>query len=59
MKNRIEAGKTQRPSVCNATESLLIHEKWFAKYGSDLLTVLHKKGIELYGDQTVCAASKC
>ena len=49
-------GKTQRPSVCNATESLLIHEKWFAKYGSDLLTVLHKKGIELYGDQTVCAA---
>ena len=49
-------GKTQRPSVCNATESLLIHEKWFAKYGSDLLTVLHEKGIELYGDQTVCAA---
>lgn len=49
-------GKTQRPSVCNATESLLIHESWFAKYGTDLLTVLHDKEIELYGDQTVCAA---
>ena len=53
-------GKTQRPSVCNATESLLIHEKWFEKYGSDLLKVLHEQGIELYGDQTVCAGiSKC
>ncbi len=49
-------GKTQRPSVCNATESLLIHESWFEKYGTDLLKVLHDQGIELYGDQTVCAA---
>lgn len=49
-------GKTQRPSVCNATESLLIHESWFAQYGTDLLTVLHKKGIEIYGDQSVCTA---
>ncbi len=24
-------GKTQRPSVCNAIEGLLIHEKWFLK----------------------------
>lgn len=47
-------GKTQRPSVCNATESLLIHENWYKKYGKDLLTVLHEKTIELYGDQTVC-----
>lgn len=49
-------GKTQRPSVCNATESLLIHEQWFAKYGKDFMTILHDKGIELYGDETVCAA---
>ncbi len=48
-------GKTQRPSVCNAIESLLIHESWLAKYGLDLLNVLHDKGIELYGDQDVCA----
>ena len=49
-------GKTQRPSVCNAIESLLIHERWFEKYGTDLLKVLHDQGIELYGDQTVCTA---
>ena len=49
-------GKTQRPSVCNATESLLVHEKWFAEYGKDLLTELHEHGIEIYGDAAVCAA---
>lgn len=49
-------GKTQRPSVCNATESLLIHESWFTKQGKDLLSVLRDKGIELYGDKSVCAA---
>ena len=30
-------GKTQRPSVCNAIESILIHEKWFKQYGTELL----------------------
>ena len=25
--------KLQRPSVCNAIESLLFHEKWYKKYG--------------------------
>jgi glutamate-5-semialdehyde dehydrogenase len=51
-------GKMQRPSVCNAIESLLISESWFTKYGADLLAVLSDKGIELYGDQTVCEAFK-
>lgn len=54
--NIVINGKTQRPSVCNAIESLLIHESWFTKNGTDLLAVLHGKGIELYGDQTVCTA---
>lgn len=49
-------GKTQRPSVCNAIESLLINESWFEKYGKDLVKALHDQGIELYGDQTVCVA---
>ena len=30
-------GKTQRPSVCNAIESILIHENWFKQYGTQLL----------------------
>lgn len=51
-------GKTQRPSVCNATESLLIHESWFSNHGKELLAVLHDKGIELYGDKTVCKVFK-
>lgn len=25
--------KTQRPSVCNAAESLLIHQAWFKEHG--------------------------
>lgn len=50
-------GKTQRPSVCNAIESLLIHAEWFEENGERLLSVLHDKGIEIYGDETVCATS--
>ncbi|MGG4265880.1 glutamate-5-semialdehyde dehydrogenase [Peribacillus simplex] len=49
-------GKTQRPSVCNAIESLLIHDKWFEESGKSLLTVLNENGIEVYGDEAVCNA---
>jgi glutamate-5-semialdehyde dehydrogenase len=41
--------KMHRPSVCNAAESLLIHEKW--PYISELLHALHDKGVELRGDE--------
>lgn len=51
-------GKTQRPSVCNALETILIEENWFKQYGFSLLEALHNKGVEIYGDQTVCAAYK-
>ncbi|MBI0578933.1 glutamate-5-semialdehyde dehydrogenase [Neobacillus cucumis] len=44
--------KLHRPSVCNAAESLLIHEKW--PYISELLNVLHEKGVELRGDEQLC-----
>lgn len=49
-------GKTQRPSVCNAIETILIHEKWFPVYGKQLLQVLDEKSVEIYGDETVCHA---
>ncbi|MEY9868034.1 glutamate-5-semialdehyde dehydrogenase [Peribacillus sp. RS7] len=49
-------GKTQRPSVCNAIESLLIHEKWFEENGKRILAILDEKGIEVYGDEAVCSA---
>lgn len=46
-------GKTQRPSVCNAIETILIEEKWFTKHGKELLDVLHDHGVEIYGDNVV------
>ena len=49
-------GKTQRPSVCNAIESLLIHEEWFRENGEWLLSVLNDTGIEIYGDEMVCSS---
>ncbi|WP_110927679.1 glutamate-5-semialdehyde dehydrogenase [Bacillus massiliglaciei] len=48
--------KTQRPSVCNAIESLLIEENWYQTHGTQLLSTLIAKGIELRGDQTVASA---
>ena len=49
-------GKTQRPSVCNAIETVLVEEKWFAKHGKDLLEAIHDHGVEIYGDEAVCSA---
>ncbi|MFD0051227.1 glutamate-5-semialdehyde dehydrogenase [Actinomycetes bacterium NPDC127524] len=49
-------GKTQRPSVCNSIESVLIQKEWFQRHGRNLLYILHEKKIEIYGDETVCAA---
>lgn len=48
--------KTQRPSVCNAVESLLIHPDWFKEYGSQLLSALHQAGVTIIGDEFVCQA---
>ncbi|MFJ5623856.1 glutamate-5-semialdehyde dehydrogenase [Peribacillus loiseleuriae] len=47
--------KTQRPSVCNAVESLVIQEKWLELHGKDLLKELHEHGINLFGDNKVLA----
>lgn len=48
--------KTQRPSVCNAAESLLIHPDWFKEYGPQLLSSLHQAGVTIIGDEFVCQA---
>lgn len=45
--------KTQRPSVCNAIETLLIHEEWFKRHGKALIQILKDKQVDLRGDQTV------
>ena len=48
--------KTQRPSVCNAIESILIEEEWFSLHGKAFLKELHEHGVTIYGDEKVCQA---
>ncbi|WP_462405170.1 glutamate-5-semialdehyde dehydrogenase [Gracilibacillus sp. Marseille-QA3620] len=48
--------KTQRPSVCNAIESILIEKEWFSIHGEALLKELHEHGVTIYGDEKVCQA---
>lgn len=45
--------KLQRPSVCNAAETVLIHEKW--PCAAELLNELHNSGVELRGDEALSA----
>ncbi|MGQ9007070.1 glutamate-5-semialdehyde dehydrogenase [Bacillus stercoris] len=46
--------KTQRPSVCNAIESLLIHKAWARQHGKELLAQLENAGVEIRGDELIC-----
>ena len=41
--------KTQRPSVCNATETLLVHEKIAAEFLPKVAAGLLERGVELRG----------
>ena len=45
--------KTQRPSVCNAAETLLIHEAWPRAYRDRLLNALWDAGVTLHGDEAL------
>jgi glutamate-5-semialdehyde dehydrogenase len=43
--------KTQRPSVCNAAEKLLVHEKIAAKFLPRVVQRLRQAGVEIRGDK--------
>ncbi len=45
--------KTSRPSVCNAAETLLVHERIAAGWLPDVLGELHKVGVVVRGDDQV------
>ncbi len=49
--------KLQRPSVCNAVETILVHRQWFEENGLQLLETLENNHVEVYGDLTVQALS--
>ncbi|WP_309543449.1 glutamate-5-semialdehyde dehydrogenase [Cytobacillus firmus] len=44
--------KTQRPSVCNACETIIVHREWGGL--NDLVLALEEKGVTIYGDEGVC-----
>ncbi|MDX6240344.1 MAG: glutamate-5-semialdehyde dehydrogenase [Kribbellaceae bacterium] len=50
--------KTQRPSVCNATESLLIHSEVARAFLAKALPALTEAGVTVHGDEQVVAAGK-
>jgi glutamate-5-semialdehyde dehydrogenase len=43
--------KTQRPSVCNAAEKLLVHEQVAAEYIPRIVKKLTEAGVEVRGDE--------
>lgn len=47
--------KTSRPSVCNAAETLLVHEAIAESWLPDALVELHKLGVVVRGDERVRA----
>lgn len=54
-KSVVKNAKTQRLSVCNSAESLLMQVDFFNNHGKEFLHYLsHDLGIEIYGDEQVC-----
>ncbi len=49
--------KTQRTGVCNAAETLLVHEQWAKQHLSRLLAAMQEKEVELHGDETAATYS--
>ena len=46
--------KTQRPSVCNAAEKLLVHERIASAYVPRIIKKLLDAGVEVRGDSATC-----
>lgn len=51
--NIVQNAKTQRTSVCNAIESLLIDKKWYDQFGARFIPFLLEKGIHLIVDPEI------
>lgn len=52
--NIVLNAKLQRPSVCNAIETILVQSDWFEKYGKELLEKLDQNNVAIHGDNAVC-----
>lgn len=49
--------KTQRPSVCNAVETLLVHRDIADAFVPKALEALAERGVTVHGDEAICAYS--
>lgn len=56
--NILVNAKTQRPSVCNAVETLLVHRDVADGFLPQALTVLGERGVTIHGDEMICAYSE-
>ena len=45
--------KTDRPAVCNAAETLVVHKDWLAENSTALITALKENNIQVHGDEHV------
>lgn len=50
--------KTQRPSVCNAEEKLLVHRNVMDKFLPGMIRELTERGVQIVGDENVCKIYK-
>ncbi|MBZ5199690.1 glutamate-5-semialdehyde dehydrogenase [Planomicrobium chinense] len=45
--------KTQRPSVCNSCESILVHQEWAKDHLGKLVEALQQHNVQIHGDEAV------
>ena len=57
-KNIVINAKTQRPSVCNAEEKLLVDKEIADKFLPIIIPELTSRGVEIVGDEFVCERFK-
>lgn len=43
--------KTDRPAVCNAIETVIVHREWLKKHKEDLINTLSSQTITVHGDE--------
>lgn len=53
--NIVLNAKLQRPSVCNAIETILLDEKWYEKHGASLIEKLKQNNVKVIGDERISA----
>lgn len=53
-RNIVINAKTQRPSVCNAEEKLIVHADIAKEFLELMIPSLREKGVEIVGDNRVC-----